>query len=56
MKRATAKLLKNEIFIVMMNGVFAYTAFCAIIMATLNVPPDVLLDSNMVEVIKIFEG
>jgi len=39
----------------MLNGVFAYTAFCAVIIATLNIPPDAIVDSNLHEVILVFE-
>lgn len=55
MKAATSKLLRNRLFIMLLQGVFAYTAFYAIIIATLNIPPDAILDTNLREVILIFE-
>lgn len=50
-----SKLLKNQLFIILMNGVFAYTAFCAVIISTLNVPPEAILDSNLKQVLMVFE-
>ena len=55
MKSAISKLLKNKFFLLLLNGVFAYTAFSAVIIATLNVPPDAVLDSNLRQVVLVFE-
>jgi len=55
MKTAISNLLKNKLFLLMLNGVFAYTAFCAAIIATLNIPPDDIVDSNLHEVVLVFE-
>jgi len=55
MKAAAQKLFKNQLFILLLNGVFAYTAFSAVIIATLNVPADDILESNLQEIILVFE-
>lgn len=55
MKAAAQKLFKNQLFILLLNSVFAYTAFCAVIIATLNIPPDDILESNLQEIILVFE-
>ena len=56
MKQRILTLANNPLLQMMMAGVFAYTAFVAIILATLQVPPDALLDSNLQEVLLVFEG
>jgi len=55
MKAAMSKLLKNKFFLMLMNGVFAYTAFSAVVIATLQVPPDAILDTNLKQVVLVFE-
>lgn len=55
MKKQIAKLLRNDLFMLAMNGVFLYIGLMAVIMATLNVPPDTILDSNLKEVLLVFE-
>ena len=55
MKSAVSRLLKNKFFLLLMNGVFAYTAFSAVIIATLQVPPDAIRDSNLKQVVLVFE-
>lgn len=56
MKQRIQTLANNPLLQMMMVGVFAYIAFAAIIMATLQTPPEVLLDSGLQEVILVFEG
>ncbi len=53
MRQKLRKLFKNELFL--LNGVFAYVALTAVIITTLQVPPDAILDSGLDEVIKVFE-
>ena len=48
-------LLKNKLFVIFMNGVFGYITFSAVIIATLNVPPEAILDSNLRQVSLVFE-
>ena len=50
------ELLQNELFLLLMFGVFAYTAFSAVVIALLEVPPDVILDSGLKEILLVFEG
>jgi hypothetical protein len=56
MKEKCRNLLKNELFLMLLNGVFAYTAFTAVIITTLQVPPEAILDSGLQEIILVFEG
>jgi len=55
-KQQFKKLLSNELFILLMNGVFGYTAFTAVVIVTLQVPPEAILDSGLREILMIFEG
>jgi len=55
MQQRLRKLLKNELFLMMMNGVFAYVAFTAVILTTLEIPPEAILDSGLEEIILVFE-
>ena len=55
MKAALASLVKNELFLILFNGMLAYIAFIAVILATLQVPPEAILDSGLKEIILIFE-
>jgi hypothetical protein len=50
------KLLKNNLFLVLMAVVFLDTIFFAVVAATIQVPPDAILDSGLHEVISVFEG
>lgn len=56
MKKRLIRLMKNELFLLLMNGVIAYTAMTAVIIATLNVPPEAILDSGLREIVLVFEG
>jgi len=56
MKAQFRKLLKNDLFLLLMNGVIGYTAMTAVIIATLQVPPEAILDSGLKEIILVFEG
>ena len=55
MKTYFNKLLKNRLFLLLINGVINYIAFSAVVMATLNVPPEAILDSNLRQVVLVFE-
>ena len=55
MKAVASNLLKNKFFLLLLQGVFVYIAFYAVIIATLNIPPDAILDSNLREVVLVFE-
>lgn len=50
------KLLKNELFQLLMYGVFIHTAFVAVVLSVYQGAPEVLLDSELVAIIEIFEG
>jgi hypothetical protein len=56
MKKRLTKLLDNELFLILMNGVLGYTLLNAIIIFTLNVPPEAILDSGLKEILLVFEG
>ena len=55
MRQKLHKLFKNELFLLLLNGVFAYVAMNAVILATLQVPPDAILDSGLDQIILVFE-
>ena len=46
--------MKNELLRVLMQGVFAYIALMAVIIVTLQTPPEAIYDTNMVQVAMIF--
>ena len=56
MKKKINELLNNELFLMLMIGVFAYTAFTAVVLAVLQVPPEAILDSGLDEILMVFEG
>jgi hypothetical protein len=56
MKKRLVKLFHNDLFLFLLNGVIAYTAFTTVILATLGVPPEAILDSGLQEVHLVFEG
>jgi hypothetical protein len=56
MKARVHSLLHNELFVLLFNGTIAYTALTAIIISTLQVPPEAILDSGLQEILLVFEG
>ena len=56
MKERALTLANNSLFQLLMGGVFMQTAFYAVIIATLQIPPDAILDSGLKEIIMVFEG
>lgn len=55
MKTAIDNLMKNDVFNVLVSAVLAYTVMTAVIIAILQVPSDVILDSGLTEIILVFE-
>lgn len=55
MKTIFQKLLQNEWFMLLMNATIAQTALFAMIMATLQIPPESILNSGLDQVILVFE-
>lgn len=56
MKQKVESIVKNDLFLLLLNGVICYTAFTAVVIATLQVPPEVILESGLREILMIFEG
>jgi len=56
MKQHILPLSNNPLLQMMLGSVFAYTAFVAIMIVTLQTPPEVLLDSGLQEILSVFEG
>lgn len=56
MKKRLSDLLNNQLLQLLMAGVFIYISFVAVILATLQIPPDAILDSGLKEVLLVFEG
>ena len=48
-------LIHNDLFILFFNVAIAQVAFSAVLIATLQVPPDSILDTDLKEIILIFE-
>lgn len=55
MKQLAQGLMQNDSFVVMMSGLFAYTAMMAVIISVLQVPPEAILDSGLDQVMMVFE-
>lgn len=55
MKSKIIELFNNETLLLLLNGVFAYIALTAVILAVLQVPPDAILDSGLDEILLVFE-
>ncbi len=55
MKQLAQGLMQNDLFVVMMSGLFAYTAMMAVIISVLQVPPEAILDSGLDQVMMVFE-
>jgi len=56
MKEKIRNLLKNDLLQMLMFGVFSYTCFIAVILTTLQLPPEAVLESGLQEIILVFEG
>jgi hypothetical protein len=55
-KKLFDSLLQNDLFALLMFGVFAYIAFTAVVIAVLQVPSEALLNSGLKEILLVFEG
>lgn len=55
MKKTIAKVLENKLFLLFMNGVLIHTAFSAVIIVTIGMPNEAILDTNLQQVLLIFE-
>ena len=56
MKYYLLALANNPLLQMLLGGVFIYTAFVAIILATLQTPPEAILNSGLKDILMIFEG
>lgn len=56
MKATIKKLFQDELFLMALNGTIGYIAMMATILATLQVPPEAILDSGLKEILLVFEG
>lgn len=55
MKQKVKAILNNDVFVLLLSAVIIHTAFVAVVMSVMQVPPESLLDSNLQEVLFIFE-
>lgn len=55
MKSIFRELLNNELFLILFNGVIAYTAMTAVIIIILQIPNEAILDSGLKEILMVFE-
>ncbi|MDH5444252.1 MAG: hypothetical protein OEY52_01775 [Gammaproteobacteria bacterium] len=55
MKDYLMEIFSSELFSLMINASIIHTIFSAAIMATLQVPPDTILESGLREILMVFE-
>lgn len=55
MKAYAVKIWNNPLFHLFMQGTLAYTAMTVVIIGTLQIPPEVILDSGLQDIISVFE-
>ncbi|MFV1982700.1 MAG: hypothetical protein ACC657_04105 [Thiohalomonadales bacterium] len=55
MKKKFIKAIKDPLFLLLLNGTLAHTVFMAVVMVYIHVPSDEILDSELKEIIQIFE-
>jgi len=55
LKETWKNLRENELFQLMMFGVLMYVAMNAMILLTIHIPPEAILDSGLDEILKVFE-
>lgn len=55
-KKLFEDLVQNDLFLLLMYGVFGYIAFSAIVIFVLQVPSEAILDSGLKEILLVFEG
>jgi len=55
MKKRILTLANNQLMQMLMISVFSYTAFTAVILMTLQIPPDAILDSGLDQILLVFE-
>ena len=55
MKAYAVKIWHNPLFGLLMQGTLGYIAMTILIIGTLQVPPDAILDSSLRDIITIFE-
>lgn len=56
MREKASILLKNRLLHLMLGGLMVYMAFVAVILSTLQVPPEAILDSGLKDILLVFEG
>jgi len=56
MKEHILAISRNPILHILMVGIFSETAFSAVIMATMQTPPEAVLNIGLQEILSIFEG
>ncbi len=56
MKKKFKKIIKDPLFILLLNASIAHTVFMAVVMIYIQVPSDDILDSELKEITMIFEG
>jgi len=56
MKKIIAKVFENELFFLFLNGALIHTAFSAAIIMAIGIPNEAILDTNLQQVLLIFEG
>jgi hypothetical protein len=55
MKSKLKKIIKDPLFILLLNASIAHTVFMAVVMVYIQVPSDDILDSELKQIAMIFE-
>jgi hypothetical protein len=55
MKKLMHGLMENDLFVMLVSGVFAHMAMMAVIISVLQVPSEAILDSGLDQVLLVFE-
>ena len=56
MKAYAVKVWNNPLFFLFMNATLAYVALTVVIIGTLQIPPEAILDSGLQDILSVFEG
>ena len=56
LKHQLKKIFQLELLIVLLGAVFLEVVFLVMVMSTISVPDNAVLDSGLQEVLRVFEG
>lgn len=56
MKEKVATLLRNPLLHMALGALMVYMAYVGVLLSTLQIPPEAVLDSGLQEILLVFEG